>query len=481
MSENKTKPTKTPPTLTAPTVNYSTQGQTLVHYVNIATPDAKWVDGDLLKSIDAQTRRPKIKVDFNKKGVFPFKVKLVTGKSNSQYSSTEKSRNSNYTYTTSQKSYTTKPDGTLIVNDFELAVGGTDLYTFEVSDEKDNILLTQSLQTRRRVYLQEIKMRGEVEKNAASNLDIFLNEFSQHGIDITRKKTPTVLMKSLENIGSDTTQFMAETKKAYTSSHAPKYEPYAVVVAYTGHLAVKKNDFLKLFISSTTIGSKQKTVTAKVQDKAGKVFYLWNKIVTGEDWLISAEFVPDDPKLPIIPIPRSAISAIDEYPNFAPGRSKAVLVKVSDLSPIQQTGRVILKVAVVDRFRGGLSFSGGNLICVCTRAWWSTIGTDEQNRTMIHEMGHKISLVPGGKAQPSHDESKLDQGKYFYETSQGHVGNHCHNGIADKKAPLRYDSQADAATSTCVMYGQITDNSAFCPECATAAKKTDLSNGWKAF
>ena len=99
---------------------------------------------------------------------------------------------------------------------------------------------------------------------------------------------------------------------------------------------------------------------------------------------------------------------------------------------------------------------------------------------MIHELGHKIGLVPGGTAWRSYDRSKLDKAPRFYETSQGHVGNHCHAGIAAKPVPQKYTSH-DAAASICVMYGQTNDHSAFCPDCAKAARKVDLSSGWIRF
>jgi hypothetical protein len=123
--------------------------------------------------------------------------------------------------------------------------------------------------------------------------------------------------------------------------------------------------------------------------------------------------------------------------------------------------------------RGGLSFGGGNLICVCTVAWWSKESTSGQNETMIHEMGHKVGMVVKGTGK---DPDKVAT---WYDNSKGHVGNHCHNGLP--AAQKRYDNKGDGKKATCVMYGAGNGVSAFCGNCSPAVRKQDVSGGWSAF
>jgi hypothetical protein len=136
-------------------------------------------------------------------------------------------------------------------------------------------------------------------------------------------------------------------------------------------------------------------------------------------------------------------------------------------------GTITLKVNWVDRMRAGLSFSGGNLICVCTRAWWQNESTADQNQVMVHELGHKVGMVADATGNLPDAVASL------YDSSKGHVGNHCH---FDRPAgQARYDSSDDSANSKCVMYGATNGKSAFCTNCEPAVRKLDISSGWARF
>jgi hypothetical protein len=130
-------------------------------------------------------------------------------------------------------------------------------------------------------------------------------------------------------------------------------------------------------------------------------------------------------------------------------------------------GVITLVVNWVDRMRAGLSF-GGNAVCVCSRAWWQDIREAEQNQVLVHEVGHQIGMVANSTG------ILPDKVSTHYDDAKGHVGDHCHQGIAAGQA--RYDSDADAAASRCVMYGQTNGRIAFCANCAPAVRKVDISN-----
>ena len=152
------------------------------------------------------------------------------------------------------------------------------------------------------------------------------------------------------------------------------------------------------------------------------------------------------------------------YPN---GYCDSVDIDVSRLPA--ETGTIELKVNWVDRMRGGISFRGTNIVAICTKAWWQTKSETAQNQAIVHEVGHQLGMVANG--------SRIlpDKTPNHYDNSKGHKGNHCHAGIPTGQA--RYDSKADKAASTCVMYGATNGKIAFCSECAKALKKVDLKNG----
>lgn len=85
---------------------------------------------------------------------------------------------------------------------------------------------------------------------------------------------------------------------------------------------------------------------------------------------------------------------------------------------------------------------------------------------MVHEVGHKIGMVPG--PQGDHD---LDQQASYYD-AHGHHGGHCHHG-----APLvDYATVVPATAPTCTMFGDTrTHTLRFCPDCLPSVRKLDVS------
>ncbi len=442
------------------------------HFVNLPR-DNKWVDGTHVSNIDRLNQKTRFKVRFNKPEAHKFKVKYVPGGGNVAYSNGEKGRNNNFKFKESEEPYTTEADGTKIVpTDFFVTAAGKDTYKLLAEDEKGNKVESNTIETHRLVYYQEIKMKTVA---AATNLSTLKSEFANHNIKLV--PLASVEMEHMPNIGktapNNSTTFKNKARSAYNGSKAPTKKPYVVAVGYTDHLAVKDSN-QPVVKSGVDVGPGKPDVEISIA-KDGKRKYLWKGLVPGEGWFVSAMFVGSDKSVPI-PIP--VISNVAEanctaIPRNAaiPDRCDKVKVKVSGLTAA--TGSIILRVNWVNRFRGGLSFGGGNLICVCTRAFWSTKSNASQNQTMIHEMGHKVGMVADGTGKGP------DKVNTLYDTSKGHVGNHCHKGIPAGQA--RYDSSADLALSTCVMYGATNGKSAFCDKCAPAVRKQDLNAGWSAF
>ena len=188
---------------------------------------------------------------------------------------------------------------------------------------------------------------------------------------------------------------------------------------------------------------------------------LWKNIIAGERWFVSCEFRPlgKDSGTPIAerhctPLPSGA----DLCDHVEIGADTINSLPAG-------TGTIVLKVNWVDRMRGGLSFGGTNLVYVCTRAWWDDISSADQNRIAIHEVGHRLGMVADGTC------SAPDRVATHY-TGKGHKGPHCHYGIP------ALDDYSDSS-GDCVMFGAVSGHSDFCPECAPAVKKLDLSSGFE--
>ena len=440
-----------------------------LQYVNLQR-DQKWVDNSSIKSLGRLGYKPKLYVEFDLPGVSEFKLKVVSDAQNITYSDSEKSRNSKFNYLEEEKSYQTESSGKLVISDAFLDVSGGNKYHFECTCSEGKTLKSHQLTTERKVFVQEIKMTGDSGKHSASSIDTVIAEYQSQGIlieSLTKQE-----MSPMENIGEhDAGAYITKVREAYKSTPGKKKEPHTLVVGYTSHLAVKTTG-RQLSKVNVSVGP---TATAVVINIAGpgktnsdiKAKYLWQNIVTGEGWFERAYF-KDATSHIITEIAQADCSAV-AVNSSNPHMSRKVKVDVSKL-PAGKRGKIVLILTWIDRMRAGLSFNSNNLICVCTKAWWQNKTAAQQNQVIIHEMGHKIGMVPDGTS------TLPDKITTFYGSDKGHVGTHCHHGIP--VGQTRYDASADSALSDCVMYGSTNGHSAFCEYCSEAAKKQDISSGW---
>jgi hypothetical protein len=441
------------------------QTGTVVQYVNIS-PNIKYVDGTDITEIDGLGQKLRLKVKFDKPGRHKFKVKLTPDPSNVTYSASEKTRNPNFEYSKDEIAFITDSTGEKIIEagKFFVSPAGGDVFTVSAKDDEGNeVTAAGKIKTERMMYYVEAKMTGLT--SVVSNLSPVTGEFAKHGISF--KKLPEVSIGHIYNIGNDADSkiFISRIRNAYAASTGPSKDPYCIAIGYTGQLAVKK---VNLSIPPVKVTGRSTTpVTIPIVDSAGKKYSLWKNVVPREDWFVECYFIKNGGTIANkVNIDKSKCSPIST-PRYAPDNCKSVNIDISALPA--ETGTIKLKVNCVDYMRGGLSFKETNIVAICTRAWWRNINDNEQCQVIIHEVGHQLGMVANGKGKLP------DKTPYHYDSSKGHVGNHCHYDIAAGQP--RYDSSTDLANSKCVMYGSTNGKSAFCTECAKALKKVDLSTG----
>lgn len=442
------------------------------HIVNMPR-DKKWVDGKLVANIDRLSQKTRVKVRFDKPGSHAFKVKFLPDAKNIAYSAAEKGRNGNFKFQDKEKSYTTDKDGTKIIpTDFFVTAAGAHKYQLQAQDDKKKIVKSNIIEISRLVYYVEIKMTGLA--TIAPDLKTAEAEYAKH--NITLESLDSVEMDHMPNVGKiaphDEDTFEKKARKAYKLSKGPDKEPYVLAIAYTDQLAVKNPD-RDIVKSAVTVGpGKPNAILIPkgpgLTSPTVKERNLWKNVVPGAGWFVSARYLPsggtagtDDIEIPEADCTAVPVSAA------RPDRCKKISVKVSGLPA--GTGTVTLRVHWVDRMRGGLAFGGGNLIALCTRAWWRDISAGDQNQTAVHEIGHKVGMVAEGTGTgPDKTASQY--------TGKGHVGSHCHKGLAAGLA-----SYGGMAGSTCVMFGMTNGIIAFCSDCKPAVRKQDISTGWTGF
>jgi hypothetical protein len=342
----------------------------------------------------------------------------------------------------------------------------------EAEDTKGNKVQSGNLEIHRLIYCLEIKMRTLA--SIATSLGTLTGEYANHNITI--RELGSVEIDHMPNIGSDadTNTLKSWARSAYAASTAPAKEPYVIAIAYTDHLAVK-NGNKQLSKTGVPVGPGQPVVRIPVRGtglRAGDGMAdraLWKDIVPGEDWFVSANFLRSGgtPGTDDVAIPKAKCTPVSGSWAGNPQYCDKVDIDVTGLPA--GNGTLTITVNWVDRMRAGLA-SSGNLVIICTRGWWQNESTSGQNEVMIHEIGHMIGMVADGSG------SLPDRTATQY-TARGHVGSHCHSGLALRDS----FSSGSNAGSNCVMFGSTNGVGAFCANCAPAVRKIDICTGWSRF
>lgn len=432
-------------------------------WVNLPSAD-KWVDGTDIKNKDRLTMKPRMKVKFDKEGSHSFKVKLLVPTGTAAYTATEKTRNSNFKYTETEKSYSTDADGTKIIkDDFELVAGGGYEFIAQAKDGKNKIVKTGKLTTKRMFFYVEAKMTGLTSiLGSTAPID---TEYNSHHFKL--KKQTALSIARQNNIGTtaDSNTLSSNVNAAVNASATVKAKkPYLLTVAYTDHLAVKNANVL-ISKSAVNVGPSKPNVVIPVAARGLRApnsmatRYLWHDLVPAESWFVEAKFHKDGGGVTTIPTAKVTHKGTGNFWN-------EVEVDVTGLAV--GVGKVEVKVNVVDRMRGGLAFGGANT-CVCTRAWWRNQPDSKQECTIIHELGHKLGMVADGTG-------KLPDKTTTHYSGKGHVGDHCYKGCTAGQAS--YTGSANLSASQCVIFGAVNQKNSYCTHCEKAVKKLDINAGW---
>ncbi|MDQ1763263.1 type VI secretion system tip protein TssI/VgrG [Achromobacter aegrifaciens] len=464
----------------APTPSaYRARSGAKLQYVNLKEEDEVWNDGQALDSLDRQTNKPRIRVRFNKAGQHRFSVKVSPRPGNAVYSAREQSRQPLYREPNQRSySYVTDADGTKVVDNITLPAAGLNTYTFEVVNDKNQIISTEQVETARRLYLQEIMLPGPEALARRHGFQPTATEYARHGVDVVQ--LPPVSTRGDANMDVFTDDGYERLRRlaasVYPGSQGPDHEPYTLVVCHIDRLATMLPVQPIYVQASAGPGAADKQVQFVNAD--GTLSFLWHHIEPGVDWYVECLFEYTDPAAGIrqVPIPKDRMTPVP-YDPANPKACDTLNIRMAGLVPVPTSGKIILKVRLLESSAGGVAFPGTNLLGVAAMSPWEPNTLDYLQQTLVHEIGHLIGMTPSGpewvRAHPDEadmDSSKLDKGPYFYSQ----FGNHCHFGLPA--------SQADPShTGSCVMFGGDCVSIRFCASCAQAVRKTDMSNGWPSF
>ncbi|MGB3436603.1 hypothetical protein, partial [Achromobacter sp.] len=458
---------------------YRARSGAKLQYVNLQEADEVWNDGQALDSLDRQTNKPKIRVRFNKGGQHRFSVKVSPRPGNAVYSAREQSRQPLYREPNQRSySYVTDADGTKVIDDITLPAAGLNTYIFEVVNDKNQIISTEQVETAKRLYLQEIMLPGPEALPRRHGFQPTATEYARHGVDVVQLPPVSTRGDANSDVFTDDGEdrLLQLARSVYPQSQGPAHEPYTLVVCHLDRLA-SMLPVQPMYVQATAgPGAGDKQIQFVSAD--GNVSFLWYHIEPNVDWFVECLFEYTDPAAGVrrAVIPKDRVTPVP-YDPASPKACHAVNIRLAGLLPVPASGKIILRVRLMESAAGGVAFPGTNVLGVAAMTPWEPVTMDYQQQTLVHEIGHLIGMTPSGPEwarahsdEAEMDSSKLDKGPYFYSQ----FGNHCHFGLPA--------SQADPSnTGSCVMFGGDCLSIRFCASCAQAVRKTDMSNGWPSF
>ncbi|WP_454675423.1 type VI secretion system tip protein TssI/VgrG [Achromobacter pestifer] len=455
---------------------YRSQSGAQLQYVNLKTTDERWNDGQALTSLDRQTNRPKIRVSFNKRGEHRFSVKVLARRTNAVYSARERSRQPLYRDPDqSTYQYVTDPDGTKVVDNITLPAAGLNSYLFEVLNDQNQTVMTEMIETVRRMYIQEIRMPGPENMQRRYGFQPTAEEYARHGIDVLQ--LPYVQTRGDANSDVWTEEGDARMRQlvqsVYPRSEGARHEPYTIAVCHIDRLVAAWP--ISPLIMRANAGPGVGDANMDLLGPDGNPAFLWLGIDPNDDWYLECLFEYTDPTGTVkrAVVPKDRITPTPDDP-AEPNGCARVRVRLAGLLPTPAAGRIILRVKLMESAAGGVAFLGTNILGVAVRTPWQLATMQYQQETLVHEIGHLLGMTPSGPDWAAanddgelYDASKLDGGRYFYSDA----GNHCHFGLPASQA----NSQNVGA---CVMFGGDCQSIRYCASCSDAVRKVDMSNGW---
>ncbi len=419
-----------------------------------------------------------ISAKFKKASLAGFRVKIIPldGAKHESYSAAERGRNSNFTVRVKGAATNTGKSSVKLDKNIFLNAAGGNRYKLKAKYKKKEIESGLTVKAHRFMIYQRIHMKGvastdmsDVETELWKPAEKSFIKLHEEGAD-----TEVKLIKTVHDSGANFIKAMAKGWKL-----GKTYKPYAMAVAFVNYIATPRevNVQHKVNLAVPSKLSKWNWKGSEVTFDTKQ--YLWYGLDDAHDksqhWLVSCQFKfkPDDGSpVQTLGLDRDwvTITGSDAFPYG--GRRK---VKVK-LDPkrfdrnffTQMKGSLSISLRVrTPSFTNGLAYNVVNLLAVADKGRWDDRTKVGKLSTIVHELGHKFSMVADGNGRAP------DKPTNHY-TGKTHNGDHCSKGTNFNAGTSTW-----SGTPGCVMFGAggIGGNQkpiSFCGDCAPALRKVDL-------
>ncbi len=446
-------------------------------WVNLPKEDLFKSDGVTSK---ARLGMPYVSFKTKETDLTGFKLKITVTGDYAKYTAEEKKRNRNFRLFEEFKAQAMNAgtDKGLLYQYVRLAAAGGNQYQLKAKYKDQEVSGTIKLITRRRLFFQVMAMRTVTAPDLTNLIDTFWGESDKLFIDLQRVGGTDTVPKIPCMEDTKGRQLIDSCRPKYTLK---KYKPYAFAICFIEHYADFAESTYRWTISRTIpkVLSSGDFNGLEFTLKLPANTYLWKDLDPQDD--ANERWAGGGPLIRVVDSTGKVLSTIDKIESWRTARNgvaaathggmwNQIVVKLpSDairrklLSDQTVQLRIDWKLGLADGFTNGVSYNSTNLVAVCRRARWEDRPVDKMAQTIIHEVGHKIGLVPKGGAMA------LDAHAQQY-TQRTHTGSHCGEGAS-------WDGTAWSGSPTCVMFGSSwsTRTGAFCALCAPQVRKLDLS------
>ncbi|MCC6557367.1 MAG: hypothetical protein IT372_30825 [Polyangiaceae bacterium] len=454
-------------------------------WVNI-TRDEKWVGGPVTSIERAGPIMLKVTLEH---GVgSKFKYRFVPDGGNATYTLDERNRSTAFRSRNAKGSAIIANTQTVEYEVFLPAAGGNK-YKLEY-EYKGKVTQGPEYEARRLVYFQSISMEGIEAPDLGAVKDAFWAPDKGYCIKLEEK--PAGEEVAFQKAVQDRQAFLSVVEESFTLE---ALRPKSFGIVWVEYIAQKAGKDIKQgaedVSAQSALWSWDDAARALTVDVGS---YLWHGLDDNDDaaqaWLngqpgVSLTF--EDNTREMLKVPREKVT-LDGAPAFEHGGYTRIKMDLRD--PQRDKKKVnkiafILKTFIAAVWSGG--FSRGKFIVVATKGLFASRSEAEIRATIIHEIGHKIGMVPepaGPNGGP--DPTRPDGPDTYYE-GQDHNGPHCQNGAAYTPPANEASIGTWSGAPACVMFGaasiQTQDGAVakpqeFCAKCAPVVRKLALRTLW---
>lgn len=365
---------------------------------------------------------------------------------NAVYSDTEKPRRLGFHVRDySRRRITTNRRGVVDLT-IRVSLAGGDKFTIRVEDREGNTLHADNLLTRRKLYFQVIRMTGVTAVSAADVTgmqDEFWNTAENIYIRMIEIPPAAATIPARQNYNdtdnSVSSVVLQQTRAAYDTAK----NPYCFAVLVVRRNGIPEDEVLAVPATFDATNSHTLTTT--------KV--LFDIVDPAEEYYTSLVWTPTGGAS--VNIPKARLTRVGNND-----------IRIDTTGYTQGAGTLDYSMRVLGINGRGLSLPTNNFTLVASEdaETGAAVPAAEVMAVLVHEIGHKIGMVPGPQGT-----RVLDEQSTYYD-GRGHSGGHCNHGVG-----LLPTYDVGGINPDCTMFGDTRASlSTFCADCRSSVRKLDL-------